>query len=486
MYLPNELVVAILQYLERSHLKSARLVCQTWCFYASGSLFNKIYVGPNRVDVEVFDNITQHPVLSKCVRKLVYDGCEFVPNLSKISYVRDLWTQTRVMFDSKYCGPESPNPQINEWFRDVACEEELPRKALLKWEDRDLINQGYKEYQEHSVYQQRALLSGEFIESLVRGLSRLVHLKHVSLKGEWPNPTRKCLSEHRHGTPLARRWSLLHCAPHGWEWDPQGYNLEEMPDGICHYWIITTALVRANRHIDEFAVGQKYTSGLSPEVFERDDPYRLNSLGLDIGALSGLKRLHLCLASCAHGTAAPMYCDNTKGLPKLLGSMHSIQCLNLTLSYSSRFELSLYTYDQVFPRAMVWNNLKDLALYNFASTANDLLRLLLIQMPHLEYVFFGSTQLLKGCWESVIECLKQFNEFTLFCIDGDFQLYDCNGELLEYDSEEINDYIMQGGRSPCLSDDQPTSASQDYMLKLDASLRDRLLEMKSSRTNVAF
>ena len=77
---PNELVVAILGYLERSHLKLTRLVCKTWCSYASRFLFDKIYVAPNKIDLEVFEAITQHPILSKCVRRLVYDGSEFLPD----------------------------------------------------------------------------------------------------------------------------------------------------------------------------------------------------------------------------------------------------------------------------------------------------------------------------------------------------------------------------------------------------------------------
>lgn len=62
MHFPNELVVAIIESLGAQGLKSARLVSKTWCSYASILLFEKIYVAPNRIDLEVFNAITQHPI----------------------------------------------------------------------------------------------------------------------------------------------------------------------------------------------------------------------------------------------------------------------------------------------------------------------------------------------------------------------------------------------------------------------------------------
>lgn len=480
MYLPNELVVAILESLGRHDLKSARLVCKTWFSYASGLLFDTIYVAPNKVDLELFNAITQDPILSKCVRHLVYDGSEFVHDLTKTSYVRDLWAQTALMFQFGGFSPNSPDPHINDWFNDVARREFPLGEDFIEWKDHSFINGGYQEYHEHSVYQERALQSGEFVESLVQGLSRLVSLKSVTLKGGWPCYVRTTLCKLDHGTPLARRWDPFHLCPHEWSREPGGDDFKGSPDGARHYWIITAALVRAQRHIDEFAVGGNY---VCPEVFKRNDPMRPNALGLDIAAFSGLKRLHLRLASCEEGSA-PEYCDNIEGLPKLLGSMHLLQRLHLDLSYAFGGYPSMYMYGQVFPQMMTWNHLEKLDLGNFASSATNLLRLLLIQMPKIKYIGLGVTQLLEGCWESAIECLKQFKQFTTFEIVSDSELYHHGVEVLDCDNEKINKYVTHGGRHPCLSEDQPASASEAYMLEIDASLRDRLLEVKSARTRV--
>ena len=476
MHLPDEIIIATIKFLEGRDLKLARLVCKTWCSYASRFLFDQIYVAPNRVDLEVFNAITQHPTLSKHVRRLIYDGSEFMSELTKESYVGGLWMQTASMAKS---GLDDPDPEIRDWAHDCENQNQDPvslEATLAKWTDQSFINRGYHVYQEHSLYQQSVIQSGDFIESLVEGLSRLLHLKSVALEGGWPIAS---LDKPDHGTPLAREWNRFYCIPHRWCSESVGF----LPDGMREYWIINTALGRARRHIDKMAIGRYYTQGISPEVFARNDPTQPNYLGLDIVALSEIKRLALRLAGYRE-ESAPEYCD-IEGLPKLLGSMHSLQQLKLALSYSPKTYVSLYDYEQVFPRTMTWKNLEKLVLENFASNGADLLRLLLIQMPHLKYAFIGSTQLLKGCWESVIECLKRFNGFLSFGFADchyECQLYHHGEEIFECDIEQLGSYVMHGGRHPCLPNDAPASASEDYMLEIDASLRDRLVEMKSRRT----
>ena len=486
IYFPNEIVLAILEPLGRRDLKSARLVSKTWCSCASGFLFDKVYVAPNKVDLEVFNAITQHPILSKCIRQLVYDGSEFMPNIKRRTYIEGLWAQTATLFNmGKF--PQSSDPQINEWANDVARKKYSSLKdRVAKWKYHDLIDRGYEEYQKHAVYQRKALQSGCFVDSLVEGLSRLVNLESVTLEEGWPHSVKTSLDEHHHGTPLARKWNQFHYCPEEWSWDAGGNDLDGLPDGISQYCNITTALFRAQRQINEFTIGRYNSLGITPEVFERVGPMRPNSPRSDIQALSGLKRLQLRLASSDYGSA-PEFCLNIEGLPKLLGSMHSLRRLDLHLSCSDEELLHLYRHDQVFPQAMTWNDLVILELENFSSSATDLLHLVLIQMPNLKRTGFGTMQLLEGSWESFIECFKQFHSFTYFEIDPYSSLHHVRGDILALDYEEISEYVMVGGRHPCLSDDQPASASEAYMLKIDASLRDRLrLGVKSSKSDVAF
>lgn len=130
-------------------------------------------------------------------------------------------------------------------------------------------------------------------------------------------------------------------------------------------------------------------------------------------------------------------------------------------------------------------NIGNLELENFASSATDLLRLFLIQMPGLDNIVIGDTQLLEGCWESVIECPRRFNRFTTFYTSFRAELYHHGEEIFDVNYTAIGDYRIHGGRHPGLSDHQPTSASEAYMLRIDYSLRDRLQEIQRSRTDVA-
>ena len=484
MGIPNELVLAILEYLERSHLKPARLVCKSWSSCASQFLFDQIYVAPNKFDLEVFSEITQHPDLKKCVRRLVYDASVFVSDLTREEYV---WSLSKQMRDPVWPGqavPKSIDPQIfNDWMYDyslIESDDEGVPEVVAKWKDQSVFNQGYEAYQEYSVYQQRTLQSGDFLETLVLGLSRLNRLASVSLEGDWDWDVRRNIGELRYGTHLARRWHPFHLRPQRWSWRSGESDIADVLDGRRHYWIITTALFRAQRQIDEFAVGRGYLPGISPEAFARENPTQLNLLGLDIAALSGVKRLHLHIASC-EDLSAPVYCDNTQGLVKLLDSMRSLECLSLKLSDNLVYEpVSLYNYDQVFSKATTWNKLENLRLENFASSATDLLRLFLIQMPGLNNIAIGDTQLLEGCWESVIECLRHFKQFTSFRISVGADLYHHGEEVFDFDHTDVEEYITKGGRHPCLSDHQPTSASEAYMLRIDPSLRDHLQYRRSN------
>ena len=528
MHFPNELVEAIVQSLPGHGLKSARLVSKTWCSYASILLFKKIYVAPNRLDLQVFNAIAQHPIFSKYVRHLVYDDAEFMRCLTKRGYVRGLWSQTALMFDMGKLSQHDPDPQINDWVHDVAHTDFSLGEIIDKWKHCDFISRGYEEYQEHSIYQQKAIRHGEFFDCLVQGLSNLVFLETVTLGGGWPVPVPTSPCELLHGTPLARIWKTFHCLPHARSWQPVGNDdyVEGLYERQRPHWIISNALVQARRLIDEFAITRNCVHGMnpepfvptyavrldplrvgvpnfcapekSPEIFERHDPMRPCALSLDIATFSGPKRLHLRLGSCDEALASDN-CDNITGLQKLLKSTHILRRPGLASSYAFGHRPSRYWYDDfalayAFERApsryrhddlavpyaldhhpdLYWyyqdyqpalhvENIKELALHNLASSATNLLFVLFIQMPNLKHVELGPTRLLYGSWESVIECLRQFNNFTSFQYQGE--------RIFECDNGDINEYVMHGGRHPCLLDEQPTFASEAYMFEIEFPFR---------------
>ena len=478
MYLPYEIILAILEHLEGKHLKSARLVCQTWCSCASGFLFDRIYIAPNKIDLEVFDAITQHPVLSKCVRHLVYDSSEFLPGLTKEDYLRGLWRQTAVLLHMERLGLDSPDPHIRGWISDVANSRFPLAQHLAEWKDDGFINRGYQMYGTHCIYQQVRLRSPKFMETFVSGLSRFVGLKSVSLEVGWPCLVLPSLDQNCNSTPLARRWDPLHYGPQNLR--PLSW-LHEAEGKERHYRILMNALFNAQKHVDAVFIGKNTIGGIVPRTFNMIGKTRLHIEKADIVALSGIKRLCLCIPiDYMRYWDRVEARDSIDGLPELLGSMHLLQQLELDFTWKPIS--ALLTYDQIFPQAMTWNRIEKFSLSGLSSSATKLLSLLLIQMPGLKHMEFGDIDIEGGCWETIIECLKQSNRLTVYKFRRDAQLRHNRETAFHQDQADIIEYIMHGGRHPCLSDDQPTSASEEYMLQIDAPLRDRLLETKNQRT----
>ena len=64
VYLPPELKVAVLAQLDKRDLRTVRLVSREWSALATSPLFDRVYISCRAPDLEVFKNITRHPVIS--------------------------------------------------------------------------------------------------------------------------------------------------------------------------------------------------------------------------------------------------------------------------------------------------------------------------------------------------------------------------------------------------------------------------------------
>ena len=90
MRFSNEIALDIVSYLNKTQLKSVRLVSKQWCDCGSQYLFDQLYVSPHKEDLDVFNSVTQHPILSNCVRRLIYDGAEFQLSYTLLDYYKDI------------------------------------------------------------------------------------------------------------------------------------------------------------------------------------------------------------------------------------------------------------------------------------------------------------------------------------------------------------------------------------------------------------
>lgn len=80
--LSTEMVIETFSYLERGDLKAVRLVCRRFDTLASPSLFTKAYIAARRGVMDVFKQITSHPVLSNYIREIIYDASWFEPSIA--------------------------------------------------------------------------------------------------------------------------------------------------------------------------------------------------------------------------------------------------------------------------------------------------------------------------------------------------------------------------------------------------------------------
>ena len=72
--LPAEVLAKILKILPKHDLKSVRLSSTRLSAIAASMLFDRVYFAPRKLEMERFRNIAQHPLFSKNIKELVYDG----------------------------------------------------------------------------------------------------------------------------------------------------------------------------------------------------------------------------------------------------------------------------------------------------------------------------------------------------------------------------------------------------------------------------
>ena len=489
-HFPNEIILTIVGHLAFDDLKSARLLSKAWSSCASPLLFLNLSVSPNKEDLEVFEAITQHPQLSKFVRHLWYDGSEFLLHLSKTLYLERLHRQTRELHverldqtsANKLHGSEL---EMSSWVEDAACNQMFSTEILAMYRSAEFVNDGYRKYHEHAIYQQKCLQDGTFVKSLVQGLKQLDNVKVVTLDCSWDadGPGK--------GSHLARSWSILDCRPASWEWGRRNKWDLSVGDGAEHYRILVSALVQAQRRIRAFQTRSGSKCAVAPSVFDTSLKTRkakpLQFRADNTIAFSEVEELGLRLASYGNFHYPQLYdTDNIANLPALLGSMGNLKLLELRLPALNR-SYRYYTYDQVFPRNMRWENLKALKLFKIYIGATDLILLFLNAFPRLEHLEMGKIDLSQGCWEGVFEALKQMNRLRVLRLPNEGRLcHHGRRDLTRADGtrqrlyHQLTIYVLNGERHPCLPLEEPNSAARDYTRDLDPALRQRLLTLDSA------
>lgn len=455
MALPNEIILDICGYLGKSDLKACRFISKSWSDSASVYLFSKIYISPRKEDIEVFNLITQHEQLSRCVRTLEYDGTRFSSGISEYEYVSQLSQQVE---DYPKLYRRCLGNKDTEFTKFIKSCLKKPSGTLKDFMGSDFILEGCREWKNRDAYQRRIVMNGEFLKILECGLGKLELLNFVEITGDWPTwklhdlyLTRDLTHSYFYGSPFGRTWQLSHPHPH------ERFHTAEA------FKIITTALSQSQRQLRSFKIFRLPVSVFDPN----DDDIKNGS----ISAYSSLEHLVVVFSRAyKNNYFAPTYLPVIQAL---LGSMSRLRSLQLSVP-SDRWNRgpSCDIYWKIFPTdGTQWIALTKLNIFGFKVSVKNLCHLLKIRMPNLRELRFREVELLKGRWEGVIEFLKTSMHLLSFPMQENWTLFHQRGELFPVGlpaersaiGKDIENYVVNGGRHPYLRADESDSASTKYL-----------------------
>ena len=160
--LPPEVLAKIIKILPKHDLKSVRLSSTRLNVVAASMLFDRVYFAPRIFQMERFRNIAQHPLFSKNIKELVYDGrlyCE--ENLKPEVYPEMIhWQKYRGQTSDGIQNTLKPNPLDLEHYSSCVDEQEY---ILNEKTDYDALLAGLEQ-----MPIRRLTVQDEFDESYTR------------------------------------------------------------------------------------------------------------------------------------------------------------------------------------------------------------------------------------------------------------------------------------------------------------------------------
>lgn len=439
MNLPNELLLQITSHITRSDLKNARLVSKTWSLYSSEYLFDKIYVSTQDEDFNIFKAISQHPVLSKCVRTLEYDPVTFDTTLSLSDYVKKLWHQLACVvrrdrsahhdrFDDSDCDVK--------WLVQMLRMRPTSEVGLMAFEREaqslclgmHFIQEGYADWGRRAKREIELKANESFAHNMLEGLRNLTRLQSVRLNNAWSFLDTE-LSDSasrpkvRYGSPLARQWNIFEVFPVNGFWGPRAIG-DGYSQGIADFHNLAWALSHAEKHPRTLKCPD-----IPPTAFLLPETPKASRTWLSWFAVyTNLRRLELNLDFRAD---EPDFWEqrNLENLQWLLGNVKNLQHLRLSLPWdymNSPKRARLFRYDNVFPARVHWPKLEFLSVQNLSLHMKDFVRLFSCRTTRkLEQLEIGNIELLSGTWESAIEILNSWPmDLVTFRIYEDSFLWD--------------------------------------------------------------
>ena len=523
--LPNEIVGMILARLPRRHLKQARLVCKRLAELGMHELIDTVYFSPHEKDMVVFDAVTQHPVLNKHIKKIVFDNAQF-DNLPIHDYFRHLCEQLsqRQIFRLMLRIPPVDNlVRLMKENSSGSIFSYLPIQATADAFERcqrDVVFlEGYREYSAH-VEEQEKIMDDTWFTRVLDGFRRLGSIDTVVLDSTFnrtffiddtdygrdqtesndeeidrgsASDIHLALAHFEGksvtGSPVARTWPATALAPlHPWyhhhEPDPHVLRNPQTSSGCVELLKLTQLLKAASKQPFEFLA----EGGVPPYAFASNnlpEPVHLHSISQRLKIL----RLRINFYNRARGPVA----DTVHWHPELhtfktlMRNLPTLEVLQLLIPLvDSEFGPSIYDFSQLFPPVTEWRlpKLRTLMLMGLSFSYRDLAGFFFLVVPQLTGLFLGDLLLKDGAWDDFVEWFRQHRAPVLCHLDRNF-LYPEGRDYFwpsekwseEYRKlpdfiESVATYIVDGGRHPGLRNGECNSDSVKYLTKMKAIIEE--------------
>lgn len=431
------------------------------------------------VDLEVWENVTRHPVIGGVVREVVYDGSIFKFDMDIEEYFWHLYTYLPSITSDFMSEPfNSADEEINAFIEDYKVNSE--RGFYGRHKGDAFIIKGHKNHLRGAEFERHELRKGTFLSTLCDGLRRLENLRSVTLSStiweyglyeskRFGNVRSNTLHGPDLGSPLVRSWNPLHLRPFRWD----HYQMGDERFLICdHFYTLTTAITETHRNIKSLEIpcrstGVSMRGSLPPQALTwprmtEDLYYRT------LHAYSRLEVLDISIAGGRNHDSDDLEALAT--LPRMLQQMIGLKKLKLHLNTEH-----CYTYKQVFPALALWPKLTQLWITGLMIGGYDLIRLI-HDRANVTDLTLDSIELLDGTWEGVFEGLSHMRLDEVRLI-SDFKHR--GGQLFAPDKKErytrfqrcdtevlkaVENYVICGGRHPCLTpESDPKTAYRWYL-----------------------
>ncbi|KAL8708345.1 MAG: hypothetical protein Q9225_007613 [Loekoesia sp. 1 TL-2023] len=287
-FVPPEILLAIVKLVSRRDISNLRQVCKTLNEYSTRFLIRRVYLSTHWKDRENLTRISQHPVLSKSVREIVYDATNYEDYWLDLCYYQEFFGGGK----SPCIGEQSytkisvtrGHALYKQAYSDQAMLAEYCKPFLTRSMDNDTRPSDFEAmlFDPQCLYQVAEFLPDDLLR-LVRALPRMPNVTHVTLSDcRWTKHRNRYhhLDDWAPATSPEYTFAIQNEGSKGLEavvLDPRPWPNphEDFPpmhdrDRYRGFRVITQALAMTrNRSVTHFAVkrGQS-SSGLAWEMFD--------------------------------------------------------------------------------------------------------------------------------------------------------------------------------------------------------------------------